>query len=75
MSNELWYFQRGQIAGYTENRSLMRRIARYKYKKGWQVMAEYYDSHNDGKLKALQYRIPIEQRRAAERMFEVKMTD
>jgi len=73
--NELWYFQRGWLAGYTEDKSLMRRIERYKTKKGWEIIAEYYDSHNDGKLKALQYRIPIEQRRPAERMFKTKMTD
>lgn len=75
MSNELWYFQRGQIAGYTEDKDLMRRIKRYKEKRGWEIIAQYYDVQNKGKLKALQYRIPIEQRRAAERMFEVKMTD
>ena len=60
----------GYIAGYTENKDLINRIKRYKTKKGWIVLAEYY-KHN--KRIAVQYKIPIEQRRSAERMFQTKL--
>lgn len=69
-NNELWRIQTGYIAGYTEDKDLIRRIRRYKIKKNWRQTAEYFKG---GKRIGLQYSIPIEQRRAAERMFGVKL--
>lgn len=69
MSNELWKLETGWLAGYTEDKSLIRRIRRYKDE--WQVMAEYYEKD---KPFALQFKIPIEQRRPAERMFGVTVS-
>jgi hypothetical protein len=66
MSNDLWKLEPGWLAGYTEDRDLIRRIKRYK--KDWSIMADYF---KNGQLKAVQFRIPIEQRRSAERMFGV----
>lgn len=69
-NNELWKMETGYIAGYTENKDLINRIKRYKTKKGWIVFAEYYKNN---KRIAVQYKIPIEQRRSAERMFQTKL--
>jgi hypothetical protein len=66
MSNEIWKLETGWLAGYTEDRDLIRRIKRYK--KDWTIMADYF---KNGKLIGVQFRIPIEQRRSAERMFGV----
>jgi hypothetical protein len=44
---------------------LIRRIKRYK--KDWQIMAEYFKYD---RLVGVQFKIPIKQRRAAERMFK-----
>ncbi|MEK4031014.1 hypothetical protein MKZ02_21060 [Pseudobacillus sp. FSL P4-0506] len=66
MSNELWQIETGWLCGYTEDRDLMRRIKRYK--KGWCITADYF--RNDRHIGS-QYKIPIEQRRPAERMFGV----
>ncbi|MGP9043141.1 hypothetical protein [Cytobacillus kochii] len=65
-SNELWKLEKGWLAGWTSDRDLIRRIKRYK--KDWTIMADYFRA---GRLEAVQFRIPIEQRRAAERMFNV----
>lgn len=70
-NNELWPFQSGYIAGYTEDKALMDRIKRYKFKQGWLQFASY--TNNKG-LTGMQYRIPIEQRRVAERMFDTKLS-
>ena len=70
MENQLWKIETGYIAGYTEDRDLIRRIKRYKTKNDWRIMADYF--YLD-RLKAVQFRIPIEQRRSAERMFAVKL--
>lgn len=40
--------------------------------KSWTVFTEYY---KNGKKIAVQYKIPIEQRRSAERMFQTKLKD
>jgi len=64
--NELWNLDKGWIAGYTSDRDLIRRIKRYK--KDWVIMADYF---KHGKLIGVHFRIPIEQRRPAERMFGV----
>jgi hypothetical protein len=66
MNNSLWKLEKGWLAGYTEDRDLIRRIKRYK--PDWIIMADYF---KNGRLKAVQFRIPIEQRRPAERMFDV----
>lgn len=71
MTNELWRLETGFIAGYTEDKDLIQRIRRYKFKKNWRIMAEYYEGK---KRKGVQFKIPIEQRRPAERMFQVKVT-
>lgn len=68
-TNELWKLETGYIAGYTEDKDLIKRIKRYKTKKGWHVMAEYFNL----KRTAVQYKIPAEQRRSAERMFQTKL--
>ncbi|MBM7598024.1 hypothetical protein JOC34_000381 [Virgibacillus halotolerans] len=70
MTNELWRIQPGFIAGYTEDADLIQRIRRYKFKNDWQIMAEY---SKQNKRKAVQFKIPIEQRRQAERMFGIKL--
>lgn len=70
--NALWRLETGYIAGYTEDADLIQRIRRYKLKKDWREMAEYYKGP---KRKAVQYKIPIEQRRPAERMFDTKLED
>ncbi|WP_339216715.1 hypothetical protein [Ornithinibacillus sp. FSL M8-0202] len=70
MSNEIWKQEKGWLAGYTEDRDLIRRIKRYK--KDWAIQADYF---KHGKLKAVQFRIPIIQRRSAERMFGVKASE
>jgi len=66
MANEIWKLDTGWLAAYTEDCDLMQRIKRYK--PDWTIMATY---SRDGRLKALQYKVPIEQRRSAERMFSV----
>jgi hypothetical protein len=67
MDNEVWKLDTGWLAAYTEDRDLMRRIKRYK--PSWRIMADY---HKNDRLIGLQYKIPIEHRRAAERMFYAK---
>jgi hypothetical protein len=66
MSNKLWKLEPGWLCGYTEDRDLIRRIKRYK--SDWSIMADYF---KNGRLIGVQFRIPIEQRRPAERMFNV----
>lgn len=71
-NNKLWRMGTGFIGGYTEDRDLIRRIRRYKESKGWTVMADYY---KNGRFIGIQYKIPIEQRRPAERMFMTDIED
>ncbi|WP_057766099.1 hypothetical protein [Cytobacillus praedii] len=66
MSNKLWKYDTGWLCGYTEDRDLIRRIKRYK--RDWSIMADYF---RNGRLTGVQFKIPIEQRRPAERMFNV----
>ncbi|KYC65199.1 hypothetical protein [Heyndrickxia coagulans] len=63
--NDLWKLEKGWLAGYTEDRELIRRIKRYK--KDWRIMADYFKYD---RLVGVQFKIPIEQRRPAERMFQ-----
>lgn len=70
-NNEIWRLETGYIAGYTEDRNLIQRIRRYKFKRGWSIMSEYFKG---SKRIAVQFKIPIEQRRVAERMFNTKLT-
>jgi hypothetical protein len=59
-----WWTAGDYIYAYTEDRDLMQSIRRYypEYK----IMAEYM---RDGKLYALQYRIPRRYRRTVKRQF------
>ncbi|MGG3707356.1 hypothetical protein [Heyndrickxia coagulans] len=66
MSSELWRLEPGWLGGYTEDRELIRRIKRYK--KDWRIMADYFKYD---RLIGVQFKIPIEQRRSAERMFGI----
>jgi hypothetical protein len=68
--NELWKLEKGWLAGYTENKELIRRIKRYK--KDWRIMVDYF---KQDRLIGVQFKIPIEQRRSAERMFGVRVTE
>ncbi|MFD1018674.1 hypothetical protein [Thalassobacillus hwangdonensis] len=72
MDNEVWRLETGWLAGYTEDRELIRRIKRYKLKKGWIIMADYFYR---GRLTAVQFKIPAVQRRVAERMFDTNVAD
>ncbi|MBU5265730.1 hypothetical protein [Virgibacillus proomii] len=67
-NNELWKQEPGWLAGYTEDRELIRRIKRYKH--DWRITADYF---KNGKLIGVHFKIPSEQRRPAERMFECKV--
>lgn len=66
--NELWKLQKGYLAGYTEDRELIRRIKRYK--RDWAIMASYYKYD---RLIGIQFKIPVEHRRPAERMFQTSL--
>jgi hypothetical protein len=70
MENSLWKYETGWLCGYTEDRDLIRRVKRYK--KDWSIMADYF---KNGRLIGVQFLIPIEQRRPAERMFAVEYID
>lgn len=73
-NNELWTIQTGFIAGYTEDKELMRRIRRNKTTQHWSIMAEYHDLKSPkNKMFARQYMIPRMDRRHAERMLNVKL--
>lgn len=67
-NNEVWRLETGYLAAYTEDKSLMGRVRRYKYKAGWSEMARYY---KDEKLLGVHYKLPIEQKRVVFRMFGV----
>ena len=67
-NNEVWKLEKGFLAAYTEDHSLMQRVRRYKYKAGWTEMARYYKNN---RLIGVHYRLPIEQKRVAFRMFGV----
>ncbi len=69
MKNELWKLEPGWLCGYTEDRELIRRIKRYK--KDFEIMADYFRGN---RLIGVQFKIPIEQRRPAERMFGVTVS-
>lgn len=58
--------------GYTENPQTIRSIKRYRLDKGWQEFAEY---SKGGKRLALQFKIPINQRRQAEKVFNIKLVN
>jgi hypothetical protein len=66
VNNSVWKLETGWLCGYTEDRNLIRRIKRYK--RDWTIMADYF---KNGCLIGVQFRIPIEQKRSAERMFNV----
>lgn len=64
MKNEIWKMEPGWLGAYTEDRDLIRRIKRYKH--DWVIMADYFKGN---RLIGVQFKIPTEQRRPAERMF------
>ncbi|MEC0721765.1 hypothetical protein P8882_16080 [Bacillus haynesii] len=68
-NNELWKAGKGRLFGYTEDKELIRRVKRYK--KDWVFVADYF---KNGRLVGVQFKIPIEKRRAAERMFDVRVS-
>ena len=59
--NELWKLDKGWIAGYTEDKDLIRRVKRHK--KDWKIIADYIKY---GRLIGVHFKIPIEQRRRKE---------
>jgi hypothetical protein len=63
MGNSLWKIETGWLSGYTEDRELIRRLKRYK--PHWTIQADYF---KNGRLIGCQFKIPIEERRPAERM-------
>ncbi|MBU8730453.1 hypothetical protein KM915_10345 [Cytobacillus oceanisediminis] len=65
MSNRIWKYDKGWLCGYTEDRELIRRIKRNR--KDWSIMADYFRGN---RLIGVQFKIPAEQRRAAERAFD-----
>lgn len=70
MTNDVWRYDERTIVAFTEDKTVWAKIRRYKFAKGWRIMAEYRNPK--GELIALQYRIPKEQYRAALRLFGVK---
>ena len=66
--NELWKMEPGWLGGYTEDRQLIRNIKRSQ--KQWYIMADYFKAN---RLIGVQFKIPMEQRRSAERLFGVKV--
>lgn len=69
-TNDLWKLQKGYLAAYTEDLRVMKSIRRYY--PDFNVMAEYT---KEGRFLGLQYRIPMEKRRVAERLFNVKINE
>ncbi|OIK22653.1 hypothetical protein [Bacillus amyloliquefaciens] len=67
---ELWKLDKGWIAGYTEDKDLIRRVKRHK--KDWKIIADYI---KNGRLIGVHFKIPIEQRRPAERMFNTRLSN
>lgn len=66
MSNSVWKYDTGWLCAYTEDRELIRKIKRSR--KDWTIMADYFKGNY---LVGCQFKIPIEQRRAVERLFGV----
>ena len=64
--NAIWRLDAESLAAYTEDRDVMAKIRR-SYP-DFTVMAQYY---RDGKLVALQYRIPTKRKRSARRLLGV----
>ncbi|XBP67761.1 hypothetical protein AAHB36_06125 [Bacillus velezensis] len=54
--NELWKLDKGWIAGYMEDKDLIRRVKRHK--KDWKIIADYIKY---GRLIGVHFKIPIEQ--------------
>lgn len=67
--NKLWRLDSDSLAAYTEDRDVMRKIRR-SYK-DFTVMAEYY---RNGKLVALQYRVPSGRVRPIRRLLGVNVS-
>ncbi|PFP30129.1 hypothetical protein COJ96_06840 [Bacillus sp. AFS073361] len=64
--NQIWKLEPGWLAVYCEDRDVIRRIKRSK--KDWAIMCDYFK--ND-RLIAVQFKVPVVQRRVAERMLGI----
>ncbi|MEB1806592.1 MAG: hypothetical protein LPK26_04665 [Bacillaceae bacterium] len=65
---ETWKLDSNFYILYTESKDIMNRVKRYYGE--FSLMATYY--HPDGKLKALQYKVPIQRKRVAQRLSRIK---
>lgn len=68
MSNALWRLDSANLAAYTEDHEVMRKIRR-SYP-DFTVMATYY---REGELIAIQYRVPTDRKRSARNLLNVKV--
>lgn len=64
---ETWRLDSDYYAMYTESTDIMRRIRRYY--PDFIFMGNYF--HPNGKLKACQYRVPIQRKRVALRLSKI----
>lgn len=67
-NNALWRLDADNLAAYTEDREVMRKIRR-NYP-DFTVMATY---HKGGELVALQYRVPSDRKRSARHLLGVSV--
>jgi hypothetical protein len=68
MGNALWRLDSGNLAAYTEDREVMRKIRR-SYP-DFSEMAKYY---RGGELVAIQYRVPSDRKRSARNLLGVNV--
>ena len=64
--NKLWRIDSGNLAAYTEDRDIMARIKRYY--PDVEIAAVYY---REGRVFALQYRVPNRRKRSMRRILGV----
>jgi len=69
MNNEIWKINNEYLVAYVEDKNAMKKIKR-SYPQ-FAVMAEYV---KDGKVTAVQYRVPIEKRKTITRMLSVPVS-
>jgi hypothetical protein len=65
MNNEIWRLDSDWLAGYTEDREVIRKIKR-SYK-DFEIMADYFKGN---RLIGVQFRIPSHRKRAAYHVFK-----
>ncbi|MDX5474503.1 MAG: hypothetical protein LPK00_03100 [Bacillaceae bacterium] len=68
MNDNCWKLNNEYYALYVESKDVMRRINRYY--KDFELMATYFD-HNNGKVIAKQFRVPIHRKRSAFRLSKI----